>query len=233
MHQYFFWKTLISGIIIAINLQTGCMAKCTHPLFCQGPLFHSVQASRLFPDSKTFVDRPSLRPAEDILHDFENLLESSLSSLLQIQGGKEVNIVSQQEILFNFVKENFGPQGFDMRQYTPEDLVPFPEFSKNVSNRILSAWGGIVHRKWKDLSRVFVPPCPVCESSFIPVKHPFIIPGGRFLEAYYWDSYFAIKGLLVGGMERTTRGMIENFLDIVDKFGYFRKESVERERKYI
>lgn len=32
------------------------------------------------------------------------------------------------------------------------------------------------------------------------VPHPFVVPGARFREVYYWDSYWVIKGLLVSGL---------------------------------
>ena len=37
------------------------------------------------------------------------------------------------------------------------------------------------------------------ESSLIPLPHPYIVPGGRFREIYYWDSYFTMLGLQVSG----------------------------------
>ena len=40
-----------------------------------------------------------------------------------------------------------------------------------------------------------------------PEKHtllllpkPFVVPGERFRELYYWDSYFIVLGLLVSGL---------------------------------
>jgi len=37
----------------------------------------------------------------------------------------------------------------------------------------------------------------------IYVPHPFIIPGGRFREFYYWDSYWIVQGLLISHMNQT------------------------------
>src|SRR3954464_6005649 len=31
---------------------------------------------------------------------------------------------------------------------------------------------------------------PVEGSSLLPLPYPYIVPGGRFREIYYWDSYF-------------------------------------------
>ncbi|CAH2243731.1 jg8790 [Pararge aegeria aegeria] len=43
---------------------------------------------------------------------------------------------------------------------------------------------------------------------------------GRFREFYYWDSYWIIKGLLLSEMHATATGMVTNFLDIVDRYGF-------------
>lgn len=55
--------------------------------------------------------------------------------------------------------------------------------------------------------------------SIISVPNPVIVPGGRFIEFYYWDSYWIIRGLLYSQMTHTAKGMIENFLSIVNRFG--------------
>ena len=44
--------------------------------------------------------------------------------------------------------------------------------------------------------------------------------GGRFVEFYYWDTYWIIQGLLLSEMYDTTRGMLENFLSMVDTYGF-------------
>lgn len=57
-------------------------------------------------------------------------------------------------------------------------------------------------------------------TSIIYVKNPFIVAGGRFSEFYYWDSYWIIRGLLVCEMYQTTRGILENFLSVIDRYGF-------------
>jgi alpha,alpha-trehalase len=52
--------------------------------------------------------------------------------------------------------------------------------------------------------------------SLIAVPRPFVVPGGRFREMYYWDSFFSIKGLLASGMFETVRGMIENMGQLIE-----------------
>lgn len=53
--------------------------------------------------------------------------------------------------------------------------------------------------------------------SLIPLPKPFVVPGGRFREMYYWDSFFTIKGLLASGMHNTVRGMIENMGSLIER----------------
>lgn len=52
------------------------------------------------------------------------------------------------------------------------------------------------------------------------MPNPFVIAGGRFLEFYYWDSFWIVKGLLVSEMYDTARGILENFLSVIDRFGF-------------
>lgn len=58
------------------------------------------------------------------------------------------------------------------------------------------------------------------KSSLIPLPHPYVVPGGRFDEVYYWDSYFTILGLKDSGCDKLAKGMVSNFMYMVDKFGF-------------
>ena len=40
------------------------------------------------------------------------------------------------------------------------------------------------------------------------MERPFVVPGGRFREMYYWDSYWTIQGLLVSKMTQTVKGIV-------------------------
>lgn len=56
--------------------------------------------------------------------------------------------------------------------------------------------------------------------SIIWVPNPVIVPGGRFREFYYWDSYWIVQGLLLSEMNETVKGILENFLYIVKNYGH-------------
>lgn len=56
--------------------------------------------------------------------------------------------------------------------------------------------------------------------SLLPLPHPYIVPGGRFREIYYWDSYFTMLGLQVSGRTDLIESMIQNFSYLIDTQGY-------------
>jgi alpha,alpha-trehalase len=48
---------------------------------------------------------------------------------------------------------------------------------------------------------------------------PYVVPGGRFNELYYWDSYFIILGLLQDGRTDLARGTADNLIYEIQNFG--------------
>ncbi|MCW1919311.1 trehalase family glycosidase [Rhodobacter sp. KR11] len=57
-------------------------------------------------------------------------------------------------------------------------------------------------------------------SSRIPLPHPYVVVGGRFQEAYYWDSYFTQLGLLKTGRHALVADMLRNFAWSIGTFGH-------------
>jgi alpha,alpha-trehalase len=47
-----------------------------------------------------------------------------------------------------------------------------------------------------------------------------VVPGGRFNEIYYWDSYFTMQGLEESGRHDLTMDMIANFGWLIDHYGH-------------
>ena len=46
-------------------------------------------------------------------------------------------------------------------------------------------------------------------SSLLPLPGPYVVPGGRFRELYYWDSYFTMLGLAESGRQDLLEDMVE------------------------
>ena len=57
-------------------------------------------------------------------------------------------------------------------------------------------------------------------SSLLPLPYPYIVPGGRFREIYYWDSYFTMQGLKVSGETVLIENMIDNFSFLIKTYGH-------------
>ena len=57
-------------------------------------------------------------------------------------------------------------------------------------------------------------------SSLLPIKNMIIVPGGRFRESYYWDTYWIVQGLLISDMFETAKGVVDNLLAYVKLYGF-------------
>jgi alpha,alpha-trehalase len=57
-------------------------------------------------------------------------------------------------------------------------------------------------------------------SSLLPLGRPYIVPGGRFREIYYWDSYFTMLGLEQDDQHALARDMLQNFASLIDRYGH-------------
>lgn len=109
-----------------------------------------------------------------------------------------------------------------MEKWIPEDFNPKPAFISRITNVKLANFAERIVATWKDLGRkvkreVFLYPE---QHSLIPIPNGFIIPGGRFNEYYYWDNYWILEGLIVCGMTDTVRGIIDNFITMVRRYGF-------------
>ena len=75
-----------------------------------------------------------------------------------------------------------------------------------------------VERLWPVLTRQ--PEEQERGGSLIPIPHPYVVPGGRFMEIYYWDSYFTMLGLKESGETELIGHMVNNFAYLIDTFGF-------------
>jgi alpha,alpha-trehalase len=57
-------------------------------------------------------------------------------------------------------------------------------------------------------------------SSSLPLSAPYLVPGGRFREFYYWDSFFTLLGLNADGREDLVEATIENCTSLIERFGF-------------
>lgn len=90
----------------------------------------------------------------------------------------------------------------------PAENVPPPLSARPLAPHIFALW--------EELTRTAT--C-ASGSSEIALPEPFVVPGGRFRELYYWDSYFTMLGLARSGRQDLIEDMIANFGSLLDRFG--------------
>ncbi len=71
---------------------------------------------------------------------------------------------------------------------------------------------------WPLLTRTSDDPVPGSSELWLP--HSYVVPGGRFRELYYWDSYFTMLGLARSGRQDLVENMIDNFGSLLDRLGH-------------
>ena len=126
--------------------------------------------------------------------------------------------ITEPEIIikeFNTLKsqENFDLQEFVQKHFTYQnenDLSFQSDFSKSIDQHIEDLWS-ILERDADTYIK---------GSSLIPLPHPYIVPGGRFNEIYYWDSYFTMLGLNVSGKFSLIENMVNNFAWLIENLGF-------------
>ncbi len=101
-----------------------------------------------------------------------------------------------------FVKENF------IIPSTPP--IEFQTKEKDLVSHINSLWT-VLRRKTDSFAS---------GSSLLALPYDYIVPGGRFREIYYWDSYFTMLGLKESGQYDLMESMVKNFAYLASKYGH-------------
>lgn len=57
-------------------------------------------------------------------------------------------------------------------------------------------------------------------SSGLPLPEAYVVPGGRYREFYYWDTYFTMLGLRADGEQALVESMIDNFVSLIERYGH-------------
>ncbi|PHH73099.1 hypothetical protein CDD82_5660 [Ophiocordyceps australis] len=183
------------------------VAPCDSVIYCHGDMLHQIELAKPFSDSKTFVDMPAKEPLEAIQAGFDQLTKP----------------LSNNSDLHDFLDKYFHPAGEELKAVDHDSLDTAPDFLDRVSDPVVREFTQQVIGIWPDLTRTYqAPECSECENSFIAINRTFVVAGGRFREPYYWDSYWILEGLLRtrGAFTQVARDIIENFVDMVDRFGF-------------
>lgn len=106
---------------------------------------------------------------------------------------------------------------FDLREFVNRHFYEFAphkanEFHTNphatVSEHIAQLWSVLERRN--RLNR----------GSLLALPYAYIVPGGRFREQFYWDSYFIMLGLAADNRWDMIENMMKNYAFMIRKFGF-------------
>ncbi len=109
--------------------------------------------------------------------------------------------------------------GFDLKSFVAShfEFPETPDSSYHSANKPLRKH---LENLWDVLLRAPNSSLTTHHSSLLPLPYPYIVPGGRFREVYYWDSYFTMLGLQVSGRVETIQNMVDNFAYQIETFGH-------------
>ncbi|XP_038635513.1 trehalase isoform X1 [Scyliorhinus canicula] len=204
------WSLLVAAFCLCHDGSTMKLPPpCDSYIYCTGELLHQVQMAKLFNDDKHFVDMKLKINPDVVLEAYRNLTATSPTRLTKEQ-------------LKLFVQTYFDSPGQEFEKWTPGDWGDHPRILHKISDQKLRLWATELHALWKSLGRKIKLDVQSHAELYsqIYVPKPLIVPGGRFREFYYWDSYWIIKGLLLSEMTETAKGMIENFLYLIQRFEF-------------
>jgi alpha,alpha-trehalase len=123
----------------------------------------------------------------------------------------------------SFILQKYEEQkslpGFNLLEFVTEYFTPPKNYSTNYISEKDRPIDKHIEMLWDELTRQREEKEEE-QTSLIPLPHSYIVPGGRFREIYYWDSYFSMLGLQVSGKIDMIEYMVDNFSYLIDKFGY-------------
>jgi len=108
--------------------------------------------------------------------------------------------------------------GFDLKKFVADNFEipagPTDTYKTNATEDVVTH----IKNLWSVLKRT---PDKVVEgSSLLPLPCPYIVPGGRFREVYYWDSYFTMLGLKESGEIEMIDNMVKDFAYLIENYGH-------------
>lgn len=111
-----------------------------------------------------------------------------------------------------------GQPGFDLTAFVHahfrEEKTPEHHYESDPGQSLKEHIDGL----WPVLTRE--PREHPANGSLLPLPEAYVVPGGRFRELYYWDSYFTMLGLAEGGRQDLLRTMADNFAWLIEHYGH-------------
>ncbi|MEL6926545.1 MAG: trehalase family glycosidase, partial [Bacteroidota bacterium] len=120
------------------------------------------------------------------------------------------------EILRKYEAQKNEPD-FDLSTFVKSNFELPHQYSTDFESNTSRSVAEHINALWPVLTRQ---PDSVTVGSLLPLPKSYIVPGGRFGEIYYWDSYFTILGLQSAGRDDMVENMADNFAHLIQTYGH-------------
>lgn len=120
------------------------------------------------------------------------------------------------EVLANFIEAQESAD-FDLADFVQTHFELPPDYGADFTADAGRTMSEHISKLWPVLTRQ---PDQATDSSLIPLPHSYIVPGGRFGEIYYWDSYFTMLGLMADEEWQMAENMVKNFAHLINTVGF-------------
>lgn len=123
---------------------------------------------------------------------------------------------------YDTIQKNYAAQkatiNFDLKAFVLEHFEVPPSISSDFKSDASRSAEEHVEALWPVLQRKS--DVDKIGSTLITLPSPYIVPGGRFREVYYWDSYFTMLGLAENGKFDIITNMLDNFAHLINTVGH-------------
>lgn len=125
-----------------------------------------------------------------------------------------VPLFSVVEINSKYENEK-NAEGFDLKQFVLSNFDFLGAKISIIRERQLPIEEHI-EKLWDELTRTAYEE----KGTLLKLPKPYVVPGGRFNEFFYWDSYFIMLGLQISGRVEMMENIIENCSYLIQTVGF-------------
>lgn len=126
--------------------------------------------------------------------------------------------IENPETILSLYQTEKRSQGFNLQRFVQAHFT-LPASADTLYRSDTSAtMESHLVQQWDNLTRQ--PDQVASHSSLIGLPKPYVVPGGRFREIYYWDSYFTMLGLAASNRFDLIENMLDNFAYLITTHGH-------------
>lgn len=125
-----------------------------------------------------------------------------------------VPLFSVAEINSKYEKEK-NEEGFDLKKFVLSNF-DFLGTKISIIRETQLPIDEHIEKLWDELTRTAYEE----KGTLLKLPKPYVVPGGRFNEFFYWDSYFIMLGLQVSGRVEMMENIIENCSYLIQTVGF-------------